>query len=285
MFELAVFADDISQDLDHALAVVKEFGLEWVEVRGAWGKNLLFQTDEELEKTVETIHNSGLKVPSISAPVFKSHLPGRSDADAGEMFNSEARDTPEQQMDLIRQAAHIGRLLDTDLVRCFSFWRLNQKPAEFWDEMVPMYQMAVEVAAEEDVILVMENDFETNLGSGELASKMIAEIDSPHLRLLWDCGNSYFVGEQPYPAGYEISKPWIGHVHVKDAVIDPQTGTPRWVELGTGEVDMLGQLRALKEDGYVGVVSMENHYKPEGGTPEDGVRHSFAGLERLMAKL
>jgi sugar phosphate isomerase/epimerase len=48
---------------------------------------------------------------------------------------------------------------------------------------------------------------------------------------------------------------------------------------------MLGQLLALKRDGYTGVVSMENHYKPEGGTSEDGVRRSFAGLEKILAKL
>jgi hypothetical protein len=29
MFEIAVFTDDITQDLDHALDVVAEFGLEW----------------------------------------------------------------------------------------------------------------------------------------------------------------------------------------------------------------------------------------------------------------
>ncbi len=282
MYELAVFSDDIHQDLDYALGVVKEFGLQWVELRGAWGKNLLFQSDEELERTISTIHKNGLKVPSVSAPIFKSHLPGHSNAQAGEMFNSEARDAPEQQIELIRRGAHVARLLDTDKVRCFSFWRLQMEPNEFWDEMVRLYQMAVDVAAEEGIILVMENDFETNIGSGELASQMITQIDSPYLRLLWDCGNSYFVGEQPYPAGYEISKPWIGHVHVKDAIIEPQTGSPRWVELGTGGIDMLGQLRALKEDGYTGVVSMENHYKPEGGTPEDGVRASFAGLQRIL---
>ena len=111
---------------------------------------------------------------------------------------------------------------------------------------------------------------------------MIREVDSPHLRLLWDCGNAYFVGEEAYPTGYEWGKSLIGHVHVKDAASDPESSDPHWVELGTGQVDMLGQLRALKKD-YRGVVSIENHYTPSGGTPEDGVRRSFAGLQRLMA--
>jgi sugar phosphate isomerase/epimerase len=285
MYKLAVFTDDINQDLDQALDVVDELGLEWVEIRSSWGKNLLFQNDEELEKTISTIHDRGLRVASVSAPIFKSHLPGHSGAETGNLFHGEALDAPKQQMELIRRSGYIARKLNTKLVRCFSFWRLGDDPTPYWDDMLPLYQMAVEIASEEDIILVMENDFECNLGSGELATKMIAEVDSPNLRLLWDCGNAIFVGEEAYPYGYEISKPFIGHVHFKDAVVDEGTGIPRWVEVGTGQVDMVGQLRALKDDGYDGVVSMENHWMPEGGTPEDGVRRSFAGLKRLLAEL
>jgi L-ribulose-5-phosphate 3-epimerase len=285
VFEIAVFADDITQDLDHALDVVAEFGLEWVEIRSAWGKNLMVQTGEDLDRVVQTIHGRGFRVPCVAAPVLKSRLPGYQGAKAGHLFHGEEQDAPEQQMALIRRAARIGRRFHTSLVRCFSFWRIGDDPAPLWADLLAQFQMAVQVAAEEDVVLVLENDFECNLGSGELAARLIEEVDSPHLRLLWDCGNAYFVGEEPYPPGYGRSKALIGHVHVKDAAPDPETGELRWVELGTGRVDMLGQLRALRADGYRGIVSMENHYTPPGGTPEEGVRQSFAGLRCLLAEV
>jgi sugar phosphate isomerase/epimerase len=285
LFELAVFTDDITQDLDRALDIATEFGLSWVEIRSAWGKNLMIQSDEELDRVVRTIHDRGFRVPCVAAPVFKSHLPGHRGGKTGHLFHGEEQDAPEQQMALIRKAARIGRKFDTSRVRCFSFWRVGDDPAALWSDMLAQYQMAVEVAAEEGVILVMENDFECNLGSAELAARMIQEVDSAHLRLLWDCGNAVFVGEEPFPTGYERGKSFIGHVHVKDAAPDPENGEPRWVELGTGRVDMLGQLQALKDDGYRGVVSMENHYTPAGGTPEEGVRRSFAGLQRLVAEV
>lgn len=283
MFDIAVFADDIDQDLDHALDVIEEFGLTWIEVRSAWGKNLLFQTDEELERTIGTVHERGLSVASVSAPIFKSRLPGYGGAETGSLFHSEERDDPDQQMDLIRRAAHIADRLETNLVRCFSFWRLSDDPSPYWQDMVQLYRMAVDVAAEEDVVLVMENDFECNLGSGELAARMIADVNSPHLRLLWDCGNAFFVGEEPYPSGYEMARPYVSHVHIKDAAVDERTGEPHWVALGSGQVDILGQLRALKED-YQGVVSLENHWKPAQGSSEDGVRRSFAALKALLAQ-
>ncbi len=54
--------------------------------------------------------------------------------------------------------------------------------------------------------------------------------------------------------------------------------------LGTGAVDLLGQLRALKDDGYAGVVSTENHFWSEGDM-EAGVRRSFAGPQDLLMEV
>ena len=285
MFDFAIFADDISQDLEHALDVASEYDLNWIEIRSAWGKNLVFQSDEDVQKVVHTIHGRGFKVPSVSAPIFKSHLPGHEGGKAGHMFHGEAADSIEQQISLIQRSAHIARLFGTNRVRCFSFWRIEDDPISLWDDMLFMFKKAVAIAEEEGIILVMENDFECNLGSGELAAKLIADVNSPHLRILWDCGNSKFVGESPYPEGYEFAKPWIGHVHVKDAGLDPEMKKPRWVALGTGEIDMLGQLQALKDDGYKDVISLENHYKPFGGSPEDGVRESLKNLLELESKV
>jgi sugar phosphate isomerase/epimerase len=142
----------------------------------------------------------------------------------------------------------------------------------------------VRAAEQEGIVLVLENDFECNLATGVETARFIEEIGSPHLRLLWDPGNAYFVGETAYPDGYKRGKHLIGHVHLKDAEKDPETNEMRWVALGTGEVDLLGQLRALEADGYDGVVTMENHFAPE-GRKEEGVRQSFAGWQRLMAEV
>jgi sugar phosphate isomerase/epimerase len=284
MFELAVFADDISQDLDHALDVIEELGVKWVEIRSAWSKNLVHHTDEKVEEVCRAIHNRGMRLPCIAAPLFKSRLKGQGQADA-ELFHAEEQDDLTQQLAILRRSAELARLFDTNLVRCFSFWRVNGNREQVWADMLEAFQQAVSIAEQEGITLVMENDFGCNLGGGEDSAPFIEEINSPHLKLLWDPGNAYFVGENAYPTGYEASKHVLGHVHVKDAVYNPQSGEYRWVALGSGEVDLLGQLRALKADNYQGVISMENHFTPPDGDPEAGVRQSFAGLQHLIAQV
>lgn len=284
MFDLAIFADDIDQDLNHALDVIEDLGVKWVEIRSAWSKNLVHHTDEKIQEIHDAIYSRGMRVPCIAAPLFKSRLKGQGEADT-ELFHAEEQDDMEQQLAILRRSAELARLFETNLVRCFSFWLINKELTAIWPDLLEAFTPAVQLAEQEGITLVMENDFGCNLGGGIDSAPFIEEINSPHLKLLWDPGNAYFTGENAYPAGYEASKHVLGHVHVKDAVYNPQTDEYRWVSLGSGEVDLLGQLRALKADGYTGVISMENHFAPPDGDTEAGVRQSFAGLQQLLAQV
>jgi sugar phosphate isomerase/epimerase len=222
-------------------------------------------------------------VRCVAAPLFKCHL-GKMGTAAAETHHAAPRDEA-TEMEVLRRAIRTARALDTTLIRCFSFWRIEGDPAAFWPALRQRFLEAIALAAQEGMTLVMENDYECNLRTGAESARLLGELASPTLRLLWDPGNAYFAGEVPFPDGYEGVKHLIGHVHVKDAVRDPVTGKPRWVALGTGEVDLLGQLQALARDDYRGVVTMENHYVPPGGRPEDGVRESLGGLRRLLERI
>jgi sugar phosphate isomerase/epimerase len=284
MFDISVFADDIDQDLDRALDVVQEMGLHWIEIRSAWGKNLLFQSHKELERVAQTIHDREIKVCSVAAPIFKSRLEGHGGT-RGELFHGEERDTLEEQLELIRRGAHVARMFNTQLVRCFSFWSLGVRPEEVWHKLLKQFRPAVQVAEDENITLILENDSECNLVSGYDVARFIQELGSQHLRSLWDPANAAFAGEVPYPEGFGHVRNLVSHVHIKDVTRDTDTGELSWVPVGQGSVDLAGQLQALWTDGYEGVLSIENHYTPPGGTMEDGVRQSFAGLQRIIEAL
>ena len=120
--------------------------------------------------------------------------------------------------------------------------------------------------------------------TGHNAARILAAVDHPRLRAIWDPGNDYVSGGVPYPDGYRAVLPYTVHVHVKDAaVVDAATGLTRWACIGTGEVDYAGQVAALRADGYRGALSVETHWRKPGDTGPESTRDTLAGLRRFLA--
>ena len=53
--KLGVITDGISRDLEHALQVMNETGLDYAELQFIWDKEIGDQTPEEIEKTLDTL--------------------------------------------------------------------------------------------------------------------------------------------------------------------------------------------------------------------------------------
>src|ERR1700757_2153133 len=76
-FKIAVISDEISQDFDHACSVIaKDFGLQWVELREMWGKNLQASSDAEIAEAQKILAKYKLQVTDIASPLFKVDWPG-----------------------------------------------------------------------------------------------------------------------------------------------------------------------------------------------------------------
>jgi L-ribulose-5-phosphate 3-epimerase len=88
---------------------------------------------------------------------------------------------------------------------------------------------------------------------------------------------------KPFPNGFDLlPKRRIGHCHAKDVVYKPD-GKYEWAPVGAGVVDWVGQLRALKNDGFHYALSLETHWRGA-GTPEASTRISMDGLKKALVK-
>ncbi|HST23506.1 MAG TPA: TIM barrel protein, partial [Blastocatellia bacterium] len=106
---------------------------------------------------------------------------------------------------------------------------------------------------------------------------------SRRFKLNWDAGNAAARGETPFPDGYAmLPKNRIGYMHCKDIIRKPD-GTTEWMAMGRGIIDYVGQFRALKKDGYDGVLSLETHWRGA-GTPEESTRQSMVGMKELLRR-
>lgn len=292
--KLAAITDEISQDFEHSLDVLVEYGASGAELRGLWGVNIADLTDEQVERARKALADRGLKVAALSTPFFKCDLDltaANEGEAAGRMHLATPRGLPEQ-MDMLRRCIDLAHLFDTTILRVFSFWRKAARTPELERQIIDAMGEPVALAASEGIVLGLENEHACYIGTGAEAVRIAAAINSPNFKLVWDPGNAFHAGETPFPDGYDAVKHWMEHVHVKDAVIveTPDQGPqPRWCVVGEGVIDYVGQFAALRASGYKGYVSLETHYipatgsGPDGkGTPEDGSRPCLAALQRML---
>ena len=284
MFKLGIFPDEISQDFERALHVTaKEFGLKYIDLRTLWNKNLIDLTEMDLKRAKRMIEKQGLLVSCIASPFLKSKLRESSTVQGDTFFMEEK--SYEENLDILRHCIELAKMFSTKLVRCFSFWKEGEFNEEILEEIVSKFKKPLEIVKNEGIILALENEYACNIGTGAQARRLLKEIDSPNLKLIWDPGNAFFAGEIPYPDGYEKIKDEIIEVQIKDAAPNRKTGKMEWKLVGAGEIDFKGQLQSLLNNRFEGVVSLENEYVPSTGDKEQGTRESFHELKKILASL
>jgi len=282
-FKLSVFTDEITHDFGRAVEIAaKEFGLGYVELRILWGKNIMALEAKEIAEARRLLERYKLRVSSIAGPLFKVDWKGAPVSKFSQRDTFGADFTFEQQAEVLERGLELTRAFNTDRLRCFDFWRLED-PEPYRAAMDDKLREAASAAAKRGVTLVMENEYACNTATGAESVRTLAAVKSPSFRLNWDPGNSAFRNETPYPDAYRLlPKNRIGHVHCKDVVRNPD-GTFAWMAMGRGFIDYVGQFRALKKDGYRGAVVLETHWRGA-TTPEESTRQSMAGMKELLRR-
>ena len=282
-FRVAVINDEVSQDFGRACEVIAhEFGLEWIELRGMWNKNLLSLDANEIAEARRILEKYKLRVTDIASPLFKVDWPGAPKSKfspKAAQFNADF--TFGQQRDVFERSIALAKAFQTDRVRCFDFWRLED-PAKFRAGMNERLLTDALLAGKQGVTLLLENEPACNTATAAEAVKVLDAVKTEYLMLNWDPGNAASRGEIPYPDGYDLlPKDRIGHCHCKDAIKKPDGKDYDWAAMGRGLIDWRGQFAALKRDGYKLGVSLETHWHG-GGTPEESTRQSWAGMKDAL---
>jgi sugar phosphate isomerase/epimerase len=111
-----------------------------------------------------------------------------------------------------------------------------------------------DAAAEQNVVLLME----TGQERAEELRDFLTELNHPSLGVNFDPANMILYNMDNPLEGVRLLRPWIKHVHIKDALRTARPGT--WgseVVWGTGQVNAPAFLKTLQDINYQGVLSIE----------------------------
>jgi len=291
---LAVITDEIHDDLEHALRVAAELGLREVELNHLWGRSVVDLFEDELAKAERLLADGSFRVCAVGTMAFKSVLlDGLPSPEESPEFR--------EHREWVRRGCDLAKRFGAPLVRVFSFRRSgmigmgNPSPREpgggsLPEEMLPKIvaglRQAADIAGEAGVVLIVENVRSCWGNSCRNTARILEAAEHLALKAVWDPGNDYVSGGNPYPDGYEAIRPWLAHVHVKNAAVaDAETGLTRWERIGAGDLDYRPMLSRLKTDKYEGAVVLETHWRGEGLTAEESSRRSFSDLRSLWDEL
>jgi L-ribulose-5-phosphate 3-epimerase len=256
---IAAITDEFSPDLNCAIPLLQEIGMTGAELRVVNGKNIMDLSDQELRSAKDSLESAGLQVISIASPLLKCVLPNAPDVDSRfqhDIFSS--KHTFEDQPRLTEHAFKLAEFFGARIIRVFSYWRTVQ-PERCFDAIVNALSNLAQKASAHNVIIGLENEHACNVGTAAESAKVLAALDHPNLKLVWDPANALVGGENPFPFGYNLlPKKRVVHVHAKDCHMEGHA--PVWGPLGTRHVDWKGQISALLSDGYKGYLSLETHW-------------------------
>ncbi|MGC8667933.1 MAG: hypothetical protein ACP5VE_07470 [Chthonomonadales bacterium] len=123
--KLCAITDEISQDFEHALDVLREYGAHHAELRGLWGRNISELDDAQVSRAQEALRAREMNVACLASPFYKCDLDTDEAAVRGRMHLAQARPRAEQ-MEMLRRCADLAHRFGTRLIRVFTFWRKGE---------------------------------------------------------------------------------------------------------------------------------------------------------------
>jgi sugar phosphate isomerase/epimerase len=238
---LSGFGDEIDPDPVVQTAVLQALGARNIEVRSAWGENIVDLDADALDRLAGLLAERSMGVSAVASPIGKVDvaLP------------------VEHEVERLTRAIAAAHRLGTRYIRIFSFYRAEGVGVEsIRDDVLHRMRALADLAETSDIVLLHENEKDIYGDTPERVLDVIESVGSDHLRVAWDSANFVQVGvARPFDDGYAMLRPHLEYLQVKDAL--SATGEVR--PAGEGDGQLLETLTALRDDGYAGFASLEPH--------------------------
>lgn len=250
--KLTGFTDEASTDLDLQLKVTKELGWDYLSARTIGSKNIHDIDKVLFLESKHLIESSGIKVAEFGTLI----------GNWSKSIQSEWAITEGE----VERCCDRMNELGVRYARIMSYAQEPWGADQFEKERFSRLRKIVKRFKASGIQSVHENCMNWGGFSADHTLRLLNEV--PDLKLVFDTGNPVFQKdrskEEPYPwqnalEFYHKVKDHIAHVHVKDAIIDSETGEPKYVFAGEGEAYVIEILTDLVRSDYTGFLAIEPH--------------------------
>ena len=266
-FMLSAFADEIDPMLDVQMDVLEKHGIRYIEMRGVDGANISSLTLDQARAVKARLDARGFRVSALGSPIGKIGI--------GEDF--------EPHLALFRHTLALAAILEAPFIRMFSFYLPHgEAPGFYRGEVMRRWTAFIEAAEGCGVVLLHENEKDIYGDTAERCLDLLRTMDCPFLKATFDPANFVQCGVKTFPEAYNLLREHIVYMHIKDALYE----TGRVVPAGEGEGRVADILRALKDTGWNGFLSLEPHLAdslPGGGPDQFAV--AAGALEGLLDRI
>jgi sugar phosphate isomerase/epimerase len=253
MFTLSAFADEIDPDPQTQIDVLKQCGIRHIELRSILQTNVLDLTDLQVAELKSLLDRHGFRLSAVGSPIGKIKI-----------------DEPfAPHLKRFQRALEMCKVFGTPNLRVFSYYLTEHGEWDDWRrEVLDRMWQKVERAKQAGVRLLHENEHRIYGDDPErvkdLMETVLEQVDGPYLGAVYDPANYVFCGYDPWK-GWQLTKPWTVHFHIKDWVHGEQHG--RVAGEGQGRIpEVMAEAVAMTYDGFA---TLEPHLL--GGGPTGGV--------------
>lgn len=236
---LSGFADEIDPALTKQMEVIKKLGMSHIEMRGVNGKGLVEYSVAEAREIKKQLDDNGIRLSSLGSPIGKIKI----------------TDDFEPHFELYKHTVELAHLMETPYIRMFSFFMPEgQDPARYRNQVMEQLGRFADYAKQNGVCLLHENEKDIY---GDIAPRCLEIMQlyyGDQFQAVFDFAN-FVQCKQDTLEAYELLKPYIRYVHIKDAV----WATGDVVPAGMGDGHVAEILKKLKDSGYQGYLSLEPH--------------------------
>lgn len=249
---MSAFADEYNRDFDIQLSMLKEQGIDYLEPRFIGGTNIADFDSAGAKEIKEKLDANGIKISSIGSPLGKIKLSDDMDA----------------HMEQTKRVCETANILDTKLVRMFSFYLHDGKTdKECRNEVIEGVGRMLDIADSAGITLCHENEARIYGESPENCLDLLETFEG-RLKCVFDMGNFVLDQHLPYPEAYHMLKPYIEYFHIKDSMAKGAIVPPGCGEAHIQEI-LAEHIQTAEKDVFI---TLEPHLE------------TFDGLNKLVGK-